>query len=40
MVLPALGLAYGLVQYDQGHSVSGTRQLPLLFGIDVGGAGC
>lgn len=39
MVLASLGLAYGLVQYDQAHSASGPRQLPLLFGIDAGGAG-
>ena len=39
MVLAALGLAYGLVQYDQATSLTGTRRLPLLFGIDAGGAG-
>ena len=39
MVLVSLGLAYGLVQYDQATSASGTRRLPLLFGIDAGGAG-
>lgn len=39
MVLASLGLAYGLVHYDQTHSASGPRQLPLLFGIDAGGAG-
>jgi len=39
MVLASLGLAYGLVQYDQATSASGIRQLPLLFGIDAGGAG-
>ncbi|MFD1467146.1 DUF2254 domain-containing protein [Hymenobacter caeli] len=39
MVLAALGLAYGLVRYDQASSASGTRPLPLLFGIDAGGAG-
>ena len=39
MVLAALALAYGLVQYDQATSVTGTRRLPLLFGIDPGGAG-
>jgi len=39
MVLIALGLAYGLVQLDQSTSATGTRQLPLLFGIDAGGAG-
>ncbi|MDQ2771780.1 MAG: DUF2254 domain-containing protein [Bacteroidota bacterium] len=38
MVLVALGLAYGLVQFDQASSVHGTRRLPLFFGIDAGGA--
>ena len=38
MVLAVLGLAYGLVQLDQHASASGTRRLPLLFGIDAGGA--
>lgn len=39
MVLVTLGLAYGLVQYDQASSATGTRPLPLLFGIDAEGAG-
>lgn len=39
MVLASLGLAYGLVQFDQVSSPTGTRRLPLLFGIDAGGAG-
>ena len=39
MVLASLGLASGLVQFDQASSVHGTRRLPLLFGIDAGGAG-
>jgi uncharacterized membrane protein len=39
MVLASLGLAYGLVQFDQASSATGTRRLPLLFGIDAGGAG-
>ena len=39
MVLSALGLAYGLVQFDQASSAHGTRRLPLLFGIDAEGAG-
>ena len=39
MVLVSLGLAYGLVQFDQASSATGTRRLPLLFGIDAGGAG-
>ncbi len=39
MVLASLGLAYGLVQFDQSTSANGTRRLPLLFGIDAGGAG-
>lgn len=38
MVLAALGLAYGLVHLDQHASASGRRRLPLLFGIDAGGA--
>jgi uncharacterized membrane protein len=39
MVLASLGLAYGLVQFDQASSANGTHRLPLLFGIDAGGAG-
>ncbi len=39
MVLASLGLAFGLVQFDQAHSASGTQRLPLLFGIDAAGAG-
>lgn len=39
MVLASLGLAYGLVRFDQATSLNGTRRLPLLFGIDASGAG-
>ncbi|MGY3091001.1 putative membrane protein [Hymenobacter sp. UYAg731] len=38
MVLASFGLAYGVVQFDQASSVQGLRRLPLLFGIDAGGA--
>ncbi|NML63678.1 DUF2254 domain-containing protein [Hymenobacter sp. RP-2-7] len=37
MVLASLGLAYGLIRYDQ--RVGGGQRLPLLFGIDPAGAG-
>ena len=37
MVLAALALAFGLVRLDQATSASGTRRLPLLFGIDATG---
>jgi len=39
MVLASFGLAYSAVRFDQTTSVHGTRQLPLLFGIDASGAG-
>ncbi|WP_019949655.1 DUF2254 domain-containing protein [Hymenobacter aerophilus] len=39
MVLAALGSAFGLVQFDQASSATGARRLPLLFGLDAGGAG-
>ncbi|WP_210519003.1 DUF2254 domain-containing protein [Hymenobacter terricola] len=38
MVLASFGLAYGAISFDQGNSLHGTRRLPLLFGIDAGGA--